>query len=239
MTDHNREERPFQRDVVAHGGYLYTTNQSWSARTAIDRQTQSVLSITNFAEKRVVDIGCGDGAATLDLYDRGRPVVIEALDPAEAAVAVGQSRAGGRAVNFRAGSAYALPREDQSFDIAHLRGVLHHMDDPERAVREAARVARQVVVLEPNGLNPVLKVIEKISRYHREHGERSFLPATLRRWMVSSGLRLVRTEYCCLVPYFCPEPTARVLKRLEHIVEAIPLVRQIGCGAYVLRGNRI
>ncbi len=238
MTGDTREERPFTRDVEAHGGYLYTTGQSWSAHTAIARQTEAVLQMADFTGKRVIDIGCGDGATTLDLFDRTHPALIEAIDPAAPAVEVGQSRTAGRPVTFHVGSAYALPWPDQSFDIAHLRGVLHHMDDPQRALREAARVARQVVVLEPNGLNPVLKLLEKLSPYHRAHGERSFLPATLRRWMRDAGLHLAATEYCCLVPYFCPEPLARALKRLEPLVEATPLLRQIGCGAYVLCGDR-
>ncbi len=238
MAGSNREERPFVHDVEAHGGYLYTTNQPWSAGTAIARQTEEVLRLAEFAGRRVIDIGCGDGATTLDLFDRAGPAMIEALDPAAPAIALAQSRVGGRTVTFAVGSAYDLPWPDQSFDIAHLRGVLHHMDRPERAVAEAARVARQVVILEPNGLNPVLKLLEKLSPYHRAHGEKSFLPATLRRWVRDAGLVLAADSYCCLVPYFCPEPAARVLKRIEPLVEAVPLLRQLGCGAYVLRGDR-
>lgn len=234
----NREERPFSRDAAEHGGYLYTTNEPWSARVAIERQMQQVLDLCDFRGKRVLDIGCGDGAATVDLYDRIQPSLMEGLDPAGPAIDVARSRAGVRDIRFHVNSAYSLPYPDQHFDIAHLRGVLHHMEDPARAVAEAARVARTVVILEPNGLNPVLKVIEKLSPYHREHGERSFLPSRIRGWLRDAGLRVTQGAYCCLVPYFCPEPAARLLKRVEPAFEAIPGIRQLSCGAYAVVATR-
>jgi len=239
MTEQNREERPFARDAASNGGYVYTTNRPWSARVAIERQTQAVLDLAEFSRKRVIDIGCGDGATTIDLYDRTLPESIEAIDPAAAAIAVAQSRREDRPVHFSVGSAYCLPWPDLHFDVAHLRGVLHHMNDPQQAVREAARVARQVVILEPNGWNPALKLIEKLSPYHRAHGERSFLPETLRRWLREAGLRVGAAGYCCLVPYFCPEGPARLLKRVEPLAEGIPGIRHLVCGAYALRGDHI
>jgi SAM-dependent methyltransferase len=241
MTEHvpaNREEIPFARDAAQHGGYRYTTNEPWSARAAIARQMQAVLDICDFVGKRILDVGCGDGAATVDLYDRSNPSLMEAIDPAAPAIDVARGRADGRPIAFHVASAYDLPYPDGHFDIAHLRGVLHHMQEPQRAVAEAARVARSVVILEPNGLNPVLKLIEKVSPYHRAHGERSFPPARLRRWLGAAGLQVAADGYCCLVPYFCPEPAARLLKLLEPAVEAMPGLRQLSCGAYAVLGGR-
>ncbi len=239
MSDRaTREEAPFQRDMAAGGGYLYTTNAPWSARVALERQTEEVLRAADFAGRSVLDVGCGDGAMTLDLYDRGGAERIEAIDPAANAISVAASRRGDRRIQFSVCSAYELPFPDQAFDIAHLRGVLHHMDRPEAAISEAARVARTVVVLEPNGLNPVMKLIEKVSPYHRAHGERSFRPGQLRQWMENAGLSVAFDSFSCLVPYFCPEPVARLLKRLEPVVEKTPLIRAVGCGTYTLTAVR-
>ncbi len=233
-----REERPFDLDSVENGGYRYTTNQPLSSIIAIERQTAEVLRAFDFAGKSVIDVGCGDGGITTELYDRGRPSRITGVDPAANAIAIGQTRIGGRPIEMSVASAYDLPFADQSFDVAHLRGVLHHMDTPNVAVKEAARVARTVVILEPNGYNPVLKLIETVSSYHKAHGERSFSSTTIDTWMRDAGLTITYKSFCCLVPYFCPDGIARVLKQLEPLVEAIPLVNRFGCGAYVVTGGR-
>src|SRR5690606_24385446 len=135
-------------------------------------------------------------------------------------------------------SAYDLPYADQSFDIAHLRGALHHMDQPERAIAEATRVAKTVLVLEPNGYNPVLKIIEKASRYHVEHGERSFPPPMVDSWLRAQGYEVIYRRYSGFVPYFCPDWAARALAKLEPLVERLPLIRALACGTYVCVGER-
>ncbi len=52
-------------------------------------------------------------------------------------------------------SEYNLPFRDNSFEVAHFHGLLHHLNDPKRAWREMARVAKDMIVgLEPSFLNP-------------------------------------------------------------------------------------
>lgn len=233
-----REEVPFDRDVEALGSYVYTQGTRLSNIFAMARQSRAVNEAADFTGARVIDIGCGDGAATLQLYDDTAPLSIVGIDPAANAVAAASKRVGDRNIQFSADSAYQLPYPDQSFDIAHLRGVLHHMDQPERAVAEAARVAKIVLVLEPNGYNPVLKLIEKTSRYHIEHGERSFAPTQIDQWLRAEGLEVTRRNYAGLVPYFCSDRVATILSWLEPKIERLPVLRALGCGTYVCVGRR-
>lgn len=51
--------------------------------------------------------------------------------------------------NFVHGNCHALPFPDGSFDTAILGDVLEHCADPTQAIREAARVARRLVVTVP------------------------------------------------------------------------------------------
>ena len=153
----SKEWAPFNRDVSNNEGYLYTTGSSLSSH---DRQSPPQRC------------HLGRGRLSWQACDRRRvrrrhlhhralrprwPASIYAFDPAPNAIEVGRKKAGGRNITFEVHSAYDIPCADNSFDIAHLRGVLHHMDRPVDALREALRVASTIVVLEPNGYNMVLK----------------------------------------------------------------------------------
>ena len=233
-----REWASFNHDVSRNDGYLYTTNSSLSSRIASRRHSDAILAAADFRGKRVIDVGCGDGTLTVELYDSGSPASIHAFDPAPNAIEVARRKTGGRQITFEVDSAYNIPCADNSFDIAHLRGVLHHMDRPVDALRESLRVASTIVVLEPNGYNLGLKLIEKLSSYHREHDEKSYQPHRLERWVGELGGRVEGRDWICFVPYFCPDWLARATKALEPLVESVPLVDRFGCGAFVMVATR-
>lgn len=223
----------FQADVMSNGGYAYTTNARLSARLANGRLTDVTVRLADLRGKTVLDVGCGDGAYTVELWDRGRPAELTGLEPVESAVILARRRAGGRPVRFDCGSAYDLPYPAGRFDLAVIRGVLHHLDRPADAVREALRVAAAVLVIEPNGYNPVLKVLEKTSRYHIEHDEKSYPPHRLNAWVRAAGGTVVARKWVGLVPFFAPDWMARVLKAVEPLAERVPVARAVGCGQYV------
>lgn len=61
------------------------------------------------------------------------------------------------AKNKKVGSAYELPYQDNSFDIVFTSNLLHHLDEPEKAVKEMHRVSKKYVVInEPNRNNPMI-----------------------------------------------------------------------------------
>jgi ubiquinone/menaquinone biosynthesis C-methylase UbiE len=223
----------FNRDVVANDGYLYTSNARLSSALANRRLTDAVLASADFRGKRVLDVGCGDGTYTMDLFDRGGPATIRGVDRAERAIEIARSRANSEAITFEVCSAESLPLGNGSFDIALLRGVLHHLERPFDALREAMRVARTIVVTEPNGFNPVLKILERVSRYHLEHEERSFFPTMFHRWARELGGTVHSPRFVGLVPFFCPDPMARMLKAIEQTIEHMPVLRSICCGTHV------
>ena len=228
----------FGRDVAKNAGYLYTTNAQLSGQLANRRLTDATLAMVNLRGKRVVDIGCGDGTYTIELYDRGRPAGMHATDPARAAIEAARQRVAGRGIALAVHSAYELPYESGSFDIAHLRGALHHMDRPVDALREAFRVAPMLVVVEPNGYNPVLKLLERCSQYHVEHNEKSYAPLSLDRWVSSLGGAVTARQWVGLVPFFCPDWFARTMRLLEPFVEQLPLANVLACAVYIFVARR-
>jgi len=223
----------FNADADQYSGYVYTTNASLSSRLANRRNTDSALAVMDFHGKRVVDIGSGDGTFSEELVELGGARRVQGIDPAERAVTVARRRIKDDRLVFDVGNAYDLPYPARSFDIAFLRSILHHVERPVDVLREALRVASTIVVVEPNGYNLGLKLLEKVSRYHREHGEKSYAPRRLDRWVEDLGGRIVKRQWVGLVPMFAPDWIAKPAKRVEPLLERVPGLRACGCSQYV------
>lgn len=92
-------------------------------------------------ETTLLDVGCGPGTVTIDLASRVARAV--GLDRAPTVLAAAREAAQGTSnVDFVEGDAYALPFEDDSFDVVYAHQVLQHLTDPIAALREMRRVAR-------------------------------------------------------------------------------------------------
>ncbi len=135
---------------------------------------------------RVLDIGTGTGRV-LELLG---PRVHEGLgvDASRAMLALARSRlarAGLAHCSVRLADMYRLPLHDASFDLAVLQMVLHHADDPEGVLLEAARALR------PGGSLIVIDladhqrsaITDKLA--HRWPG---FADAMMQRWLAAAGL---------------------------------------------------
>ena len=224
------EHRPFESDIDAFGRYQYTGSDRISTVRANRRFSDMILSATDMRGRRVVDVGCGDGTYTALLGHESGAASVLGIDPAQAAVTVARSRPAPATVSFRHGTAATLIAEGAVFDVAVYRGVIHHVADPAGEIQAALRLAPTVIFLEPNGMNPVLKLLERFSTYHREHDERSYVASTYRHWIESGGGRVRSSTYFGLVPHFSPQWLARTGAVLEPVIERIPGLRVVACG---------
>jgi SAM-dependent methyltransferase len=237
MTASRQGVDPFDADAAGGEGYLYTTAGQFSSRHVLGRHMQLILGMARMQGKSVVDIGCGDGFSTFHYWDGAHPARMAGVDPAPNAIKVANSKRGERPIEFRVLEDHHVPFDDASFDLAIVQGVLHHADEPQTTIREALRVAREVVILEPNGLNLGLKLVERAQPYHRQHNERSYTPRRLRSWVEAAGGRVTAEKFGVCVPIFSPGWLARPMAVAEPVVEAIPGLRAIGCSVYVMRAT--
>lgn len=101
---------------------------------------------------RVLDLGCGDGALTLEIARFGGQVT--GVDESAALVARATALAAKRHVRnvrFVRGDVESLDFDAASFDLVVVSQTLHSLDDPEKALREAARVlapGARIIVLD-------------------------------------------------------------------------------------------
>lgn len=93
----------------------------------------------------VLDVGCGPATITVGFARRVSPGRVVGIEPTDAGVEVAQRVLGTDApdnVEFRRADVYALPFDDDSFDVVHAHQVLQHLADPVAALAEMRRVCR-------------------------------------------------------------------------------------------------
>ncbi|MGB0112278.1 MAG: metalloregulator ArsR/SmtB family transcription factor [Ilumatobacteraceae bacterium] len=90
---------------------------------------------------RVLDVGTGTGRMLQLLADRSDSAV--GLDTSHSMLAVARAnleRLGTRNWQLRQGDVHSPPLDRESFDLVVIHQVLHYLDDPARAVAEAAQL---------------------------------------------------------------------------------------------------
>lgn len=225
-------EKAFTSDVTKYDGYAYSTG-TLSGRLSNARISKSILGMDSFVSKKILDIGCGDGAYSYEFVQYGAALVV-GIDPVEKAIEIATEKYKNISnLSFVCADLYEMSLPAQPYDIAVIRGVLHHLSDLEKGIEIVCKLAKKILVAEPNGYNPLLKIIEKTSKYHIEHREQSFTPKRIRQIFEKNNGKIIFDEFVGLVPFFCPDYLAKILKFFERPVELLPLIKQISCGQYM------
>ena len=217
----------FNQDVHANNGYLYTTNAPYSAIKSNNRISQAVIEAIPADTRRIIDLGCGDGVYTAEFAQAFPTAYIEANDPAQEAIDMAQQRF--PQITFRVANILDLTTQPTTpFDVAVIRGVIHHLADntQQLAIQNARAIAQTLIIIEPNGNNPILKIIEKNSAYHIAHEEQSFTSDTLAGWCRAAGWNEVSVDYIGFVPFFFPEVLARIIYFFQPLLERIPIINK-------------
>jgi SAM-dependent methyltransferase len=146
---------------------------------------------------RVLDVGCGDGKLARRILDRRSDLQLQGID-----VLVRPSTA----IPVVPFDGKAIPYPDGSFDVVMFVDVLHHTDDPFVLLREAARVARQAIVIKDHTADellafPLLRFMDHVGNARHQvalphnywtgrkwHEAFAALGFVVREWRASLGL---------------------------------------------------
>jgi ubiquinone/menaquinone biosynthesis C-methylase UbiE len=133
------------------------------------------------------DAGAGTGFITEGLLRRGLTVI--AIDQSEAMLSrMRRKFARFDRVDYRMGEAENLPLPDEAVEYVFANMYLHHVESPELAIKEMARILR------PGGRLTVTDVLAHGFEFLKtEHHDRwlGFEPQDVERWYQSAGLNNV------------------------------------------------
>jgi ubiquinone/menaquinone biosynthesis C-methylase UbiE len=113
------------------------------------------------------------------------------------------------------GSALELPFAEDSFDLVFCANLLHHLDDPGKALGEMVRVSRNCVVLiEPNRNNPILALF--LAVVPRERRALKFTARYMTRLVSES---LLRIDYYHASGFATTNRTPKIIVPLLRLLE--------------------
>jgi ubiquinone/menaquinone biosynthesis C-methylase UbiE len=101
--------------------------------------------------RTVLDVGCGTGRAAVYFRENNSEINVYGIEPVPELLDVGVNKGLSRNYLVR-GSGLGLPFRSNSFDAVIECGVLHHLQDPGRAVSEMMRVARRAIFLSDSNI---------------------------------------------------------------------------------------
>ncbi len=105
------------------------------------KRTDNVVGLVNqYVNKKdkILDIGCGNCDVAKRLVDSGFDVT--ALDVKDSNIY--------KDITPVVYGGEKIPFENDSFDVAFLITVLHHVKEPEKLLREAKRVSKRIIIIE-------------------------------------------------------------------------------------------
>lgn len=189
------------------GGYLNPvaaiTYDAVTAFASPPNETWIRLQLINAIEpkpKRILDLGCGTGSATLMLKQTFGQAAVIGLDlsPYMLVVAEKKAQQAGLNIQWQHGLAEATGFEDASFDLVTLSMVLHETPPniSQLIVRESFRLLQpggQLIILDGNQLR--LRYAKWLIELFKEPYSRAYAAQSVEDWMRAASFERVLTKY--------------------------------------------
>jgi cyclopropane fatty-acyl-phospholipid synthase-like methyltransferase len=199
----------------------HVNRRLWQVGVDIGRQ----LGLTE--QSHVLDLGCGDGALSNLLLSKHYQAV-DGYDLSIPAIKRANSLAAHEKMRFEACDITTMDYAKlPQYDGAYLWGILHHVKDATpHILRNLRKCTKNIVILEPNGNNLMRKFLELTPTY-KAAGEDSFRTSQMEQIFKDAGYYPVVWKRLNLFPNFTPKFLFKMLKNIEPVVEATPILRSL------------
>jgi ubiquinone/menaquinone biosynthesis C-methylase UbiE len=206
MTDLNRMKSVREARSQAALAYFNREAANWdhirSRYVSDERVEEAIINIlrpltTTEAVRTFLDLGTGTGRILTLLAPMMEQSVGMDASPAMLAVArANLHHAGLTQVELRQADLYALPADEGQYDLIVIHQVLHHLDDPLRALHEARRLLKigghlLIVDFAPHTIEDLR---EKFA-----HQRLGFSHTHMQQWLTHLGLKSIET--CDVKPF--------------------------------------
>lgn len=157
---------------------------------AVETKLKEIIGKAPF--QAMLDLGTGTGRL-LELFagQYRRGIGIDMSRDMLSVARANLDRLGITHAQVRQGDIYALPVDRESFDLVTLHQVLHFLDEPGQAIRQAARALR------PSGRMVIVDFAphaEEVLREAHAHARLGFSDEQIRQWVTDAGLEMVSTD---------------------------------------------
>jgi len=172
---------------------------------AVEGESSRIRNILKYLPKgKVLDAGCGNGKYAFYLEKLGYEVY--GIDYAENTIErdreISQENGVGKPSRFKVMNVCQLDFPDNSFDGYLSMGVIHHLPNPQTAMREAHRVLRKggaIFITVPNKVSPRYpsrKLMVKLGRGNSLLICREYTRGTLKALATSIGFKCMASFNC-------------------------------------------
>jgi ArsR family transcriptional regulator len=161
-----------------------------AAETVVESRIKNIIGDAPLAS--LLDLGTGTGRMISLLGAQAQRIV--GVDASHAMLAVARANLEHeniKGVEWRQGDLYALPVDRNAFELVIIHQVLHFLDDPARALREAAQA------LAPGGRLVVIDFAPHDLEFLREtqaHRRLGFSVGQMTDWLIEAGLDVTQHE---------------------------------------------
>jgi len=192
MSRAEREKAAYDEQGVferSHGWHVRFKHVFESPNTLRQERAFHAIATDGIAGRRVLEIGCGDGAHAAELSAAGADYVL-GIDIAETFIARALERAVPGRLEFR--SADASQPLDGRFDVVYGRAILHHLDYRivlQRLYRENLAAGGVMVFMEPLGSSLLIRLFHALVPSAQTPDEKPFDRGDL-RWLRRTFPRL-------------------------------------------------
>ncbi len=124
--------------------------------------------------KRLLDLGCGAGENSVYFAKKGANCVAADYSQGMVEVALKLAEKNGVKIDGCTVNAMEMDFPDNSFDIVYASNLLHHLPEPEKAIREMHRVLKpggKACFWDPMKHNPVINVYRRMATKVRTEDE--------------------------------------------------------------------
>lgn len=126
--------------------YRKHTSKNPIQKALLENFFKTLVSIVSpLNPKNILDVGCGEGFTLHRLREKNIGEELEGIDFLKTAIEIGKKQYPD--LTLKEGSIYDLSYKDNSFDLVLCTEVLEHLVDPQKALRELARVSKKYLLL--------------------------------------------------------------------------------------------